>query len=363
MSFIMRENGPLPMDWRQYIAILAASRHNCRWLVYLCEKEFIICGGDPEWLQGIDHIPKKLSNLLPINQFLCHQPWLITKDHIASLVKGEDSWSIGELVHAIIIITTMKSLTGIVFGCGVTPETDFPDITIEEGGKEEEEKREKETSLSKADTDKIMELLKKWEINNGEGTDQEHFIKAEDLTETTAAFVHFSDLSRYIGNFNMKHEDFDVKSKNYSIFRVQDYYWKEHGFELVRRFLPDASILLDEEFEYIYTMTYNMFAQSMNVDTLPLRKAIWQYVQRIKGMFHDDYNYQEVNVFLNKVSKHFIKKIVCDPATLTKSDFSNLGYELKPDEKIHVALLAVESAKQSELLYGLHAVFQHMYNR
>jgi len=138
---------------------------------------------------------------------------------------------------------------------------------------------------------------------------------------------------------------------------------KENGFELVRRFLPDASILLDEEFEHIYNMTYNMFAQSTNVDTLPLRKAIWQYVQRTKGMFHDDYNYQEVNVFLNKVSKNFIKKITCDPATLTGNDFNNLGYELKPDEKVHVALLAVESAKQSELLYGLRAVFQHMYNR
>ena len=80
-------------------------------------------------------------------------------------------------------------------------------------------------------------------------------------------------------------------------------------------------------------------------------------------MFHDDYNYQEVNVFLNIVSKSYIKKITCQPETATKSDFANLGYDLKPDEKVHVALLAVESSKQSELLYGLHAVMQHMYNR
>jgi len=105
-----------------------------------------------------------------------------------------------------------------------------------------------------------------------------------------------------------------------------------------------------------------MFNQSKDVDTLPFRRAIWQYVQRIKGMFHDDYNYQEVNVFLNKSTKSYIKKITCYPETITKHDFQNLGYELTPDEKVHVALLASESAKQSALLYGLHAVMKHMYN-
>ncbi len=52
--------------------------------------------------------------------------------------------------------------------------------------------------------------------------------------------------------------DFDTKSNNYEIFRIQDYGWKEDGFELVRRFLPGCATLLDEEFDYIYTMTYNM---------------------------------------------------------------------------------------------------------
>ena len=74
-----------------------------------------------------------------------------------------------------------------------------------------------------------------------------------------------SDVSRFIGNFKLKHEDFDVHARNYSIFRVQDYFWKEHGFELVRRFLPDAATLLDEEFDHIYNMTYNMYVFPRNV--------------------------------------------------------------------------------------------------
>lgn len=42
------------------------------------------------------------------------------------------------------------------------------------------------------------------------------------------------------------------------IFRAQDYGWKEDGFELARRFLPGAATLLDEEFDHIYGLTYNM---------------------------------------------------------------------------------------------------------
>jgi len=361
-AFIMRDIGPLPLYWRNYIAILAASRHDCKWLVNMQETEFILNGGDPNWLQGIDHIPKKLHNLLEIIQILSHQPWLITKDHIAPIVKGEDSWSIGELVHAMIIICTIKSLTGIIFGCGVTPETDFSGFSDDPVPEEEDYHKESNSpSKFKDDTNKIMELLKKWEINDAE-ENQQHFVEAGKSDMSVPHTVeHSSDVSRYIGNLKMKHVDFDVKARNYSIFRVQDYCWKEHGFELVRRFLPDAAILLEEEFDHIFNMTYNMFNQNSDIDTLPLRKAIWQYVQRLKGMFHDDYNYQEVNVFLNIVSKNYVKKISCQPEILTKSDFVNLGYELKPDEKVHVAMLAIESAKQSELLYGLHAVFRHMY--
>jgi hypothetical protein len=99
---------------------------------------------------------------------------------------------------------------------------------------------------------------------------------------------------KYIGNYVLNYSDFDVKSKTYQIFKSQDYNWKEDGFELIRRFLPGAAQLLDEEFDHIYRMTYNMFNKSQGVDTFPFRQAIWQYVQRIKGIFHDDYDYQEV---------------------------------------------------------------------
>jgi sestrin len=272
----------------------------------------------------------------------------------------------GELVHAMLIICTFNSLAGIIHGCGVANEVDFAHLTVISEDPEEEEIKE---GIVMDDTNKLAELLKSGFNAETEEHQVQLFVKAE-IPDTPCAHNqqptptqkggYTKTCANYLGEFSLQHVDFDVHSKTYSIFKVQDYCWKEDGFELVRRFLPGGATLLDEEFNHIYTMTYNMFNQSTNVDTLPFRRAIWQYVQRVKGMFHDDYNYQEVNMFLNRSTKAYVKKIVCHPETITKSDYVNVGLALRPDEKVHAALLAVESAKQSTLLYGIHAIMQHI---
>jgi hypothetical protein len=55
--------------------------------------------------------------------------------------------------------------------------------------------------------------------------------------------------------------------------------------------------------------------------------------------------------------------LACYPEKATKNDYINLGYNLEPDEKVHIALVTVESSKQSALLYGLHAIMKHMYDQ
>lgn len=59
-AFVMTEPGPLPLSWRNYIAILASVRQKCKYLVVQQENEFLLNGGDPKWLDGIDFIPKKI---------------------------------------------------------------------------------------------------------------------------------------------------------------------------------------------------------------------------------------------------------------------------------------------------------------
>ena len=189
----------------------------------------------------------------------------------------------------------------------------------------------------------------------------------------------FEDMSRFLGpaEEEIRHVDFNFKATDYSVFRLQDYSWEEHGCALVSKFLPETGELLDEEFNAILNLTdYSLFNttrgggggsgsgsggdggddDSEQVDTWPFRQAIWYYVLRLAGMSHDDYNYHEVNIYLNKRIKQYIKKVACYPEEILPSDFHRMGFQFRADEKIQINLLAAEARKCAELLYALHAL-------
>jgi sestrin 1/3 len=67
-----------------------------------------------------------------------------------------------------------------------------------------------------------------------------------------------------------------------------------------------------------------------------------------------------VNVYLNRPTKIFIKKVACTPWKVSKNDFEHFDHTLSASEKCHVTLLVAEARKQAGLMYGLRAVMQHM---
>jgi sestrin len=44
--------------------------------------------------------------------------------YFQKLTKGKDSWSLAEVVHAIVLLAHFHSLASFVFGCGVNEELD-----------------------------------------------------------------------------------------------------------------------------------------------------------------------------------------------------------------------------------------------
>ena len=161
---------------------------------------------------------------------------------------------------------------------------------------------------------------------------------------------------KYTQGLAMAYVDFDVRSKEYGLFRFGDYSWSEHGYELLEQFFSGAGPLLDEQFTHTYNLTYSRLKNSEGVDSTPFRNAVWHYVHRLFGIFHDDYNYRQVNVFLNRSIKQFVKKMVCFPETVRHADFINMAYDLDPSEKCHVNILCLEARKQAGLLFGLRAL-------
>jgi hypothetical protein len=78
----------LPVSWRYYIAIMAVSCYECEYLLKLLEEQFLLNGGEVEWLSlGLKRADKKLKVLSELNELMAFKPWVISDLHIEQLVK------------------------------------------------------------------------------------------------------------------------------------------------------------------------------------------------------------------------------------------------------------------------------------
>lgn len=104
-------------------------------------------------------------------------------------------------------------------------------------------------------------------------------------------------INQFIDDAGFTYQDFSRRGAENvpSTFRVQDYSWDDHGYSLVNRLYNDVGHLLDLKFRAAYNLTYFTMADKTNVDTSKFRRAIWNYIQCIYGIRHDDYDYGEVN--------------------------------------------------------------------
>ncbi|KAH8401857.1 hypothetical protein KR009_008267 [Drosophila setifemur] len=443
-NFIMKGDGPLANDYRYYLAIIAAARHQCPYLVKRYEKEFINQGGDSAWLGGLDFIPAKLRAIYDINKILAHRPWLLRKEHIERLTKGKNSWSLSEVVHAMVLLSHFHSLSSFVFSCGLTqkldglssPKLKSPPAAVAVVASDElvvlrqttttpidpQKTVLAEISLNNAKPDynsqtaatnngggngagliaanamgdgpeavaingylataqqlpqqhgisveALMERMKVLSQNQDECSEAElcsRFQKVEQQTAELAAVTPeaaiavATNLSHYVDDANFIYQDFARRgTENINTFRIQDYSWEDHGYSLVDGLYNDVGTFLDEKFRAAYNLTYCTMGGIKNVDTSKFRRAIWNYIQCIYGIRHDDYDYGEVNQLLVRPLKMFIKTACCFPERITTKDYDSVLVELQDSEKVHVNLMIMEARNQAELLYALREIMRYM---
>ncbi|KAI1903165.1 hypothetical protein AGOR_G00024400 [Albula goreensis] len=391
--YLLWMDGPLPLHCRQYIAIMAAARHQCSFLVKMHVQEFYRIGGPMEWLRGLQHAPEKLRNLNDINKILAHRPWLITKQHIQSVVKtDENSWSLAELVHAVVLLAHFHALASFVFGSGINPEGEGDGEGV--GEKDEngfqtisncscnltddyclEPEGVFSDSLGMMDSigelEVLMERMKRLqEDQEEEEASQEEMAtrfereKKESLlvgSEDFKEVVPASEVSLFVEDAAFKYQDFARRGEDdLPTFRAQDYSWEDHGFSLVNRLYSDVGLLLDEKFRTVYNLTYYNMANHEDVDTTTLRRAIFNYVHCMYGIRYDDYDYGEVNQLLERSLKVYIKTVTCYPERTTCLMYQSYWRQFRHSEKVHVNLLLMEARMQAELLYSLRAITHYM---
>ncbi|XP_038031820.2 sestrin-1 isoform X2 [Anas platyrhynchos] len=384
--YLLQMDGPLPLHYRHYIGIMAAARHQCSYLVNLHVNDFLHVGGDPKWLNGLENAPQKLQNLGELNKMLAHRPWLITKEHIEQLLKTEEnSWSLAELIHAVVLLTHYHSLASFTFGCGISPEIDCEgghtfrppsvsnycicDMTNGYHGVDDIH-ASPTTTESVCEVEALMEKMKQLqECRDEEEASQEEMATRFEREKRESMFVCSSedeesaptrDVSRHFEDTSYGYKDFSRHGMHVPTFRAQDYSWEDHGYSLVNRLYPDVGQLLDEKFHIAYNLTYNTMAMHKDVDTSMLRRAIWNYIHCMFGIRYDDYDYGEINQLLDRSFKVYIKTVVCTPEKTTKRMYDSFWRQFEHSEKVHVNLLLVEARMQAELLYALRAITRYM---
>ncbi|KAG2223047.1 hypothetical protein INT45_008248 [Circinella minor] len=173
----------------------------------------------------------------------------------------------------------------------------------------------------------------------------------------------YEDLNRFTDikaaeefNHNMEEEPVQIEQ-----VMSEEYCWEDLGCDLVNQFLPELGDGLDEEFNEALSITdWTIFhhTSDSNIDTGPLRRAMWYYTQKILGLIKEDYDYEDVSIYLSQRNKEYIKKVCQRPYEISYSDWNNIGLSLRPEEKCHVNLLIASAKKQALFSYALAAVDQ-----
>ncbi|XP_045915165.1 sestrin-2 isoform X1 [Micropterus dolomieu] len=376
---LLELDGPLPRHWRHYIAIMAAARHHCTYLVQQHSAGFLEAGGEESWLSGLEHAPTKLRSLQTLNRLLAHRPWLITQQHIQELVcpGAEPRWSLAELIHAVVLMAHAHSLCSLVWGCGLNPEPDHiggytfqppspshlprsPHSPAHENGKQE-------LADGAMEVEVLMKRMVELQQQQEEERTQEEMVtrfereRSESIPTAVVRGAPPDLVLRLVEDPEFRYEDFAPRGEQSPpTMRAQDYSWEDHGFSLVNRLLPDMGQLLDEKFQVVSNLTYNRMAMHEGVDTHTLRKALWNYIHCLYGIRYDDYDYGSVNVLLERSLKVFVKTMACHPEQTTARIYHAFWRHFRHSEKIHANLIVMEARLQAALLYTLRAITHYM---
>ncbi|CCG82360.1 protein of unknown function [Taphrina deformans PYCC 5710] len=133
-ELIRKQGGPLQRVNKLYLAIMAAAQADCQYLVSYFSKKYAQLGCNLEWLDGLEHAPRKIQRLGRINALLGRQPWKIRREHIEELLgrsqesldngDSSDQWTMGELVQSICTLVVVNCQAHLCLGTGVVPEPD-----------------------------------------------------------------------------------------------------------------------------------------------------------------------------------------------------------------------------------------------
>ena len=222
----------------------------------------------------------------------------------------ESEWQLEELIHTLVIQISYHSLSCFTFALGVAEEFDLP-LTHENS------KRDLELSLNQlagevmtsTQTSVIAKLRNYEDEIQKISNEVDPLLIEESKVDNADYFTQFAGAE-------MSYINYDVVMQRKTIYPTT-FSWAGHGDEILERVLPETGNMITDLLTYVKDMTNNKVGEVENLDTEPLRLAIWYYTQRLFGVLYDYYNYADVNLLLDIPTKIYIKKVACYPWAVT----------------------------------------------
>lgn len=125
-TILENKEGYLPLTWKLYLGIMAAATVRNEFLMKSLEADFILMGGDEDWLVfGIMAAPEKIRKLEILNNILAHQPWKLKMQDIKDVCNFNSisAWNIEDLVQSVIVLTTFHRLATVLESIKISVKT------------------------------------------------------------------------------------------------------------------------------------------------------------------------------------------------------------------------------------------------
>jgi len=143
-----------------------------------------------------------------------------------------------------------------------------------------------------------------------------------------------------------------------------DQSWDDFGFSVLCYFYENAAFLLDSKFNCLNNLEIISNKQGKqqqqknkeagSPDIYEYKEAVWNYIQSIYGIMHDDYDYNIINKIIEAPQKMMIKIAATCPEKFSK------GIKVEIKHLMLTCVIVQEARMQAELLYALKAVIQFM---
>lgn len=91
------------------------------------------------------------------------------------------------------------------------------------------------------------------------------------------------------------------------------------------------------------------------LDTFHFRDAIEKYVEKLMGIYHEDYNYSIMNKLINDDLKKFIKSVLFSSKELTRADISKLDLPFNNRDLLQLIITVVNLKERISLTYIAYA--------